>query len=93
MIKVESFAKFLYNSGMIKRVITCVLFLSLGISISANDTTGWVWVNHLGGSESFNSKLHIYLENDDDIKTHNADWDGRSLTNSIYYAVKLEKMA
>ena len=72
----------------------CFIFIFLITSSLVAQTeqrSGWVWINYLGASESFNSMLYINLENEDDIKTHNADWDGKSFTNSAYYAIKLEK--
>ena len=76
-------------------ITTCTLLLS--VFLSANSVaqpatdSGWVWINYLGASESFNSMLYINLEGEDDIKTSNADWDAKSFTNSAYYAMKLEK--
>ena len=73
-------------------VLVFTLFSAITLADNQDFTrSGWVWTNYLGASESFNSMLYINLENEDDIKTHNADWDGRSFTNSAYYAMKLEK--
>ena len=55
------------------------------------DDSGWVFINYLGMSESFNSMLYMNLEGQDDISVENVDWDGKAFTNSAYYAVKLEK--
>lgn len=55
-------------------------------------SSGWVWINYLGGSESTTSSLYINREGtENDIKTHQADWEGKPFTNSAYYAMKLEK--
>ena len=81
--------KFLYT-------LICTLICFYSISFAQNNTnleerSGWVWINYLGMSESFNSMLYMNLEGQDDISVRNAQWDGKSFTNSAYYAMKLEK--
>ncbi len=52
---------------------------------------GWVFINYLGVSESFNSYFFLNVDGENNIKQVSADWDGRSLTDSLYYAIKVEK--
>lgn len=79
---------------LISLVLVYISFCSLSfaqLDLQKKDHTGWVWINYLGMSESFNSMLYLNLEGQEDIHVHNADWDAKSFTNSAYYAVKLEK--
>ena len=52
---------------------------------------GWVFINYLGMSESLNSSLFLNVDGDTNIRLRSARWVGKSFTDSLYYAVKIEK--
>ena len=82
-----------------KKIVCFILGLLLSFSSVSfahleqvdTENSGWVWINYLGLSESFNSMLYMNLEGQEDISAGNVDWNGKPFTNSAYYAIKLEK--
>ena len=67
-----------------------VSYLLIFSSIFASDS-GYVFINYLGGSSSFDSYLFLNVTGAENIKDFKAEWDGRSLSDSLYYAMKFEK--
>ncbi|RAP31358.1 hypothetical protein DID78_01620 [Candidatus Marinamargulisbacteria bacterium SCGC AG-343-D04] len=74
-------------------LILRALFLLLLVCVSSSfaDDEGYVFINYLGGSQSFNSRLFLNVDGENNVSYVRADWDSRSLTDSLYYAMKLEK--
>jgi hypothetical protein len=68
-----------------------IIFISLLVSLSAAySETGTYLSSFLGASESLNSDLKLYLTDQSDIK-HEAEWNGNSFKDSLYYAIRVEK--
>lgn len=72
------------------KVFWIVFLLVFGSFSTASAVDGWHFTSFWGGSESFNSNLKVHLNGDEDYD-FNADWEGKSLTDSWYYSLRFEK--
>jgi len=73
-----------------KRLVLACFIGVLSPIFTMYSDSGTYLSSSLGWSESLNSNLNLYLADQSDIK-HDAEWNGNSFKDSLYYSIRVEK--